>query len=82
MLKTFLGAIALTIAVPALAQTTAPAADPHAAHKEMDHGKMDHGKADCCKDGKADCCKDGKADCCKHAKNADKSAAPDAGHEH
>ena len=45
-MKTLIGAIALTLAVPAFAQT-APAADPHAQHKGMDqsqHQGMDHSK--------------------------------------
>jgi hypothetical protein len=67
-MKTFIAAIALTIALPAAAN--AQGADPHAQHKGMDHGK-EH--KDCCKhksaDGSAmDCCKekDGKQmDCCE-----------------
>ena len=96
-MKMICGALALTFAVPAMAQTAAPAADPHAEHKgmdhsKMDHGKMDHSKMDCCKDGKGDCCKDkksgccedGKGDCCKGAKGTAKSPAPAAhsGHDH
>ena len=62
MLKTLVGAIALTVAVPAIAQT-APAPDPHAQHKGMDHGQHHQGDHDC----KA-CCekmkgKDGKMAC-------------------
>ena len=61
-MKTLLGAIALTFAVPALAQT-APAADPHAQHKGMDHSQHQQGKHDC-----KECCekmkdKDGKMEC-------------------
>lgn len=37
-MKTIISAIALTLAVPAFAQT-APAADPHAEHKGIDHGQ-------------------------------------------
>jgi hypothetical protein len=37
-MKTLIGAIALTLAVPAFAQA-APAADPHAQHKGMDHSQ-------------------------------------------
>ena len=69
-MKTFLGALALFIAVPAVAQT-APAADPHAGHHAetpaIDHSKHQQGKHDC----KA-CCekmkgKDGKMDCNEEA---------------
>ena len=45
-MKTLIGAIALTLAVPAYAQT-APAADPHAQHKGMDHSQHQAGKHDC-----------------------------------
>ena len=47
-MKTIIGAIALTIAVPAFAQT-APAADPHAAMRMqgMDHSQHKQGKHDC-----------------------------------
>ena len=65
-MKTILTLIALTIAVPAYAQATAPA-DPHA----------DHAKMDCCKDMKAkgkDCC------CCDKDKDKDKAADAHAGH--
>lgn len=81
-MKMFLGAIALTFAAPALAQTAAPAADPHAAHKGMDHSKMDHSKMgdakmDCCKQAKGDCC------CCKDKAAAKSESAPAApGHAH
>ena len=79
-MKTILGAIALTFAVPAYAQT-APAADPHAQHKDMDHGQHQPGKHDC----KA-CCekmkgKDGKMECMEKKADA-KPASPDAsGHQ-
>ena len=76
-MKMFFGAIALTFAAPALAQTVAPAADPYAAHKGMDHSKMDNSKPgeakmDCCKQAKADCC------CCKDKAAAKPAAAPAA----
>ncbi|HET9398810.1 MAG TPA: hypothetical protein VFO45_08335 [Sphingomicrobium sp.] len=86
-MKMFLGAIALTFAAPALSQTPAPAADPHAAHKSMDHSKMDHSKMDHSKmgDAKMDCCKQAKADCCccKDKAAAKPASAPAAmGHDH
>jgi hypothetical protein len=64
-MKTFVSAIALTIAVPAFAQT-APAADPHAGHTMpagIDHSQHKQGKHDC-----KECCekmkgKDGKMEC-------------------
>ena len=48
MKKIILGAIALALAVPAIAQT-APATDPHAGHGQqpMDHSKHDGSKHDC-----------------------------------
>ena len=62
-MKTLIGAIALMIAVPAVAQT-APATDPHAGHAEQ--GKAKHDCKECCekmkgKDGKMECM-DKKAD--------------------
>ena len=61
-MKTLISAIALTLAVPAFAQT-APAADPHAQHQGMDHSQHQQGKHDC-----KECCekmkgKDGKMEC-------------------
>lgn len=44
-MKTILGALALTLAFPALAQA-APSAD-HSAHQGMDHGQRKDGKHDC-----------------------------------
>jgi hypothetical protein len=44
-MKTILGAIALCLAVPAVAQN-APAADPHAGH--ADHEKGKHDCKECC----------------------------------
>ena len=61
-MKTIFGAIALTLAVPAFAQT-APAADPHAQHKGMDynqHGQTKHDCKECCEKMKG---KDGKMEC-------------------
>jgi hypothetical protein len=60
-MKKFLAAIALTIALPTMAQaqaaTAAPKADCCAKMKDMA----------CCKDGKMDCCKDmAKMDHSKH----------------
>ena len=61
-MKTLIGAFALTLAVPAFAQST-PAADPHAQHQGMDRSQHQQGKHDC-----KECCekmkgKDGKMDC-------------------
>jgi hypothetical protein len=77
-MKTIIGAIALTLAVPAFAQT-APAADPHAQHKGMDHSQHQAGKHDC-----KECCekmkgKDGKMECMD--KKAD-SKSPEAHADH
>ncbi len=85
-MKIFLTAIAMTIAVPAAAQTANPAAGhaQHADHGKMDHSKMDHSKQGsghegdkgCCDGMKMDCCDKpkgtaGKMDCCdKHASKA------------
>ena len=81
-MKTFLGAIALILAVPAFAQT-APAADPHAQHKGMDHSQHQQGKHDC-----KECCekmkgKDGKMVCMDkkvEAKPASADASTHQGH--
>jgi hypothetical protein len=75
-MKTIISAIALTLAVPAFAQT-APAADPHAQHKGMDHSQHDAGKHDC-----KECCekmkgKDGKMECMDKKADA-KPASTDA----
>ena len=80
-MKTFLGAIALTFAVPAFAQTAPAATDPHAQHKGMDHGKTDKGKHDC-----KECCekmkgKDGKMECMEKKGEA-KPAVADSGAHH
>ena len=85
-MKTIIGAIALTIAVPVSAQT-APAADPHAQHKGMDHSQHGQAKHDC-----KECCekmkgKDGKMECMDKKADAN-TATPDAsaqahqGHAH
>jgi hypothetical protein len=84
-MKTFIAAIALTIALPAAANAQgAPAADQHAHHQGMDHGK-EH--KDCCEhkgaDGKVmDCCKekDGKKpSCCE--KHGQKGHDAHSGHK-
>lgn len=59
-MKTIFGAIALTLAVPAFAQT-APAADPHARHQGMDHSQHGPTKHDC-------------KECCEKMKGTDKKA--------
>lgn len=76
-MKMFIGALALALAVPAAAQT-APAADPHAAHKSMDHSQHQKGKHDC-----KDCCdkmkqSGGKMEC-MDKKGEAKPAAPASG---
>ena len=76
-MKTLISAIALTLAVPAFAQT-APAADPHAQHQGMDHSQHQQGKHDC-----KDCCdkmkqSGGKMDC-MDKKGEAKPAAPASG---
>lgn len=85
-MKILLGAIALGLAVPAMAQT----ADPHAghhAHKDMQHdpAKTDHDCKACCEKMKAS---GGKMECLD--KKADGKASPTpsadhhghAGHDH
>jgi hypothetical protein len=71
-MKFLLSAIALAIAVPAAAQTTAPAANPpgmpadHSQHQERQRGSTGHdGHADCCGHESAD---GKKMDCCDKAK--------------
>ena len=73
-MKTLIGALALVIAAPVVAQS-APAKAPksdHAQHQPADHGQ--HEK-DCCKDG---CCEkmkqQGKTMACCGEKAGDKSA--------
>ena len=64
-MKTFIGAIALILAAPVVAQT-APATDPHAGHAQhqrTDQSQHQQGKHDC-----KECCekmkgKDGKMEC-------------------
>ena len=81
-MKTLISTIALTLAVPAFAQT-APAADPHAQHKGMDHSQHQQGKHDC-----KECCekmkgKDGKMECMdkkSEAKPASTDASAHQGH--
>ena len=81
-MKTFIGAIALIIAAPVVAQT-APAADPHAGHAQhqgMDHSQHSQGKHDC-----KECCekmkgKDGKMECMDKKADA-KPADPEHSHE-
>ena len=79
-MKSFVSAIALTIAFPAIAsaQTGAPAG--HSQHQgHMQHEENKHSE-DCCKD-KAGCCKgETKMECCdKHA--AEKPAETPEGHQ-
>ncbi|HEY9554078.1 hypothetical protein [Allosphingosinicella sp.] len=80
-MKTLIAAIALTIAVPAAAQTTA---DPHAAHKTTEHEGHEKGQheghmMDCCKDADGN----GKMDCCEAMESgeADESKAGHEGHQ-
>lgn len=83
-MKMLIGALALALAVPAAAQT-APAPDPHAAHKGMDHSQHQKGKHDC-----KDCCdkmkqSGGKMDCMDkkgEAKPAGPESGGHAGHAH
>jgi hypothetical protein len=79
-MKTLISAIALTLAVPAFAQT-APAADPHAQHKGMDHSQHQQGKHDC-----KDCCekmkgKDGKMECMDKKSEAKPATADSNAHQ-
>ena len=79
-MKTFLGAIALTLAVPAFAQA-APATDPHAQHKGMDHSQHSQGKHDC-----KECCekmkgKDGKMECMDKKAEAKPASADASAHQ-
>ena len=78
-MKTLISAIALTLAVPAFAQT-APATDPHAQHKGMDHGQGKHDCKECCEKMKG---KDGKMECMDkkaEAKPAPTDASAHQGH--
>jgi hypothetical protein len=74
-MKTLIGAIALTIAVPAMAQT-APATDPHAGHSEQ--GKAKHDCKECCEKMKG---KDGKMECTEKKGDADAAKSGHADHQ-
>ena len=74
-MKTLIGAIALLIAVPAVAQT-APATDPHAGHAEP--GKAKHDCKECCEKMKD---KDGKMECMDKKGEAKPAEAGHAGHQ-
>ena len=71
-MKMLIGAVALALAVPAVAQT-APATDPHAGHAEQ--GKAKHDCKECCEKMKG---KDGKMEC-MDKKGEAKPAAPASG---
>lgn len=78
-MKTLISAIALTLAVPAFAQT-APVADSHAQHQGMDHSQHQMGKHDC-----KECCEkmkqqDGKMEC-MDGKGEAGQAAPSSEHQ-
>ena len=82
-MKMIIGALALSLAVPAVAQT-APAVDPHAGH-QMPAQQGD--KKDCCEkmkaEGKECCCKDmaGKGhDMKQHQSGAERGSSGNAGH--
>lgn len=85
-MKTLIGAIALTLAIPATAQTLPAATDPHAGHQTMDHSQhkgMDHSRHAAKHDCK-ECCEkmkqqDGKL-ACMDKKDGAKAAAPAAQH--
>jgi hypothetical protein len=85
-MKTLIGAIALTLAIPATAQTLPAATDPHAGHQTMDHSQhkgMDHSRHAAKHDCK-ECCEkmkqqDGKM-ACMDKKEGAKAAAPAAQH--
>lgn len=74
-MKMLIGAIALAIAVPAVAQT-APATDPHAGHAEP--GKAKHDCKECCEKMKD---KDGKMECMENKGEAKPAESGHAGHE-
>ena len=74
-MKTLIGAIALIIAVPAVAQT-APATDPHAGHAEQ--GKAKHDCKECCEKMKG---KDGKMECMEMKGEADAAKSGHADHQ-
>lgn len=80
-MKTFIAALALSVAFPAVAHAQASQAEDHAQHQGMnhddccDHKKADGSPMDCCKE------KDGKhADCCQDAKGHDKHAGHEMSH--
>ena len=76
-MKMLIGAVALALAVPAVAQT-APATDPHAGHAEP--GKAKHDCKECCEKMKG---KDGKMECMDkegEAKPAESGHAAHQGH--
>ncbi|RIX29273.1 hypothetical protein [Sphingomonas edaphi] len=93
-MKTLIGAIALTLAIPATAQTLPAATDPHAGHQTMDHSQhkamdhsqhkaMDHSRH-AAKHECKECCEkmkqqDGKM-ACMDKKDGAKAAAPAAQH--
>lgn len=70
-MKILLTAFAVTIAVPAAAQTAQPAADPHAGHNmPMDHGqhgRSDHGQGGHGQASHGQSGHEGHMKCCKHA---------------
>jgi len=74
-MKMLIGAIALAIAIPAVAQT-APATDPHAGHAEP--GKAKHDCKECCEKMKD---KDGKMECMENKGEAKPAGSGHAGHE-
>ena len=74
-MKTLIGAIALAIAVPAVAQT-APATDPHAGQAEP--GKAKHDCKECCEKMKG---KDGKMECMGEKGEAKPGESGHAGHQ-
>ncbi len=74
-MKTLIGAIALALAVPAVAQN-APATDPHASHAEQDKAK--HDCKECCEKMKD---KDGKMECMDKKGEAKPAEAGHAGHQ-
>ena len=73
-MKTLIGAIALAIAVPAVAQT-APATDPHAGHSEQ--GKAKHDCKECCEKMKD---KNGKMECMDEKGDAKSTESGHSGH--
>ena len=85
-MKTLIGAIALTLAIPATAQTLPAATHPHAGHQTMDHSQhkgMNHSRhaakhecKECCEKMKQ---QDGKM-ACMDKKDGAKAAAPAAQH--